>query len=106
MRNNSTWGTDVEMFAVALLLQTDIWIFSADMGNKWMLFSGKGAKLIDALESPPVNASGSIYLNHNGVHYEPILGIAGATSLGAGGVHFFWLFLRKGCKSLSCPDLT
>ena len=28
MRTNGTWGTDVELFAVALLLQTDIWIYS------------------------------------------------------------------------------
>ena len=53
MKRNSTWGTDVELFATALLIQTDIWIFSSDMGNKWMVFSGRGAKLIDTLESPP-----------------------------------------------------
>ena len=72
MKRNSTWGTDVELFATALLLQTDIWIFSSDMGNKWMVFSGRGAKLIDTVESPPVNIAGSIYINYNGVHYEPI----------------------------------
>ena len=73
MDKNRTWGTDVELFCASLLFQTDIWIFSTDIGNKWMMFSGRGAKLIDALDSPPVNTAGSIYLNHNGVHYEPIL---------------------------------
>ena len=73
MKRNSTWGTDVELFATALLLQTDVWVFSSDMGNKWMVLSGRGAKLIDTLESPPVNIAGFIYINHNGVHYEPIL---------------------------------
>ena len=33
MKRNSTWGADVEFFAIALLLQTDIWVFSSDMGN-------------------------------------------------------------------------
>ena len=73
MRRNCTWGTDVELFAAALLFQTDIWVFSSDIGKKWMVFSGMGAKLIEALESPPVNNAGSIYLNHNGAHYKPIL---------------------------------
>ena len=53
MRRNCTWGTDVEIFAAALLFKTDIWVFSSDIGSKWMVFSGRGAKLTDALESPP-----------------------------------------------------
>ena len=76
MRTNGTWGTYVDLFAVALLLQTDIWIYSKDVGNKWMFFSGRRANLNDALALPPVNPAGSIYLYHNGVHYEPILGVA------------------------------
>ena len=46
MKGNSTWGTDVELFTTSLLLQTDIWVFSSDMGNKWMVFSGKGNILL------------------------------------------------------------
>ena len=42
------------------------------MGHKWMILSGRGASLMDAIQSP-VNTAGSIYLNHNVVHYEPIL---------------------------------
>ena len=70
MRNNSTWGTDtvlkqiilhVELFALALLLRTDIWIYSTEFGNEWMLFSGRGASLIDALTLPVVNIVGSIF---------------------------------------------
>ena len=34
---------------------------------------GKGASLMDAIQSPPVNTAGSRYLYHDGVHYEPIL---------------------------------
>ena len=55
MRRNYTWGTDEELFAAALLFRTDIWVFSSDIGNKWIIFSGKGAKLFDAITSPLVN---------------------------------------------------
>ena len=61
MERNSTRGTDVLLFATTLFIQTDIWIFSSDMANKWMVFSGRGAKLIDTVESPPINIAGSIY---------------------------------------------
>ena len=37
-----------------------------------MLFSGRGASLIDAFTLPIVN---TIYLNHNGLHDEPVLGL-------------------------------
>ena len=37
-----------------------------------MIFSGRGSSLMYAIQSP-VNTAGSIYLNHNEVHYEPIL---------------------------------
>ena len=38
MKWNYTWGTDVELFASALLFQTDIWVFCSDIGKKWMVF--------------------------------------------------------------------
>ena len=60
--------------AVALLFMTNIWVFSWDIGNKWIVFSSKGAKLIDALASPPSNNAGSIYINHNGIHKNTFLG--------------------------------
>ena len=62
-------------FAAAIVFKTDILVFSSDMGNKWMIFTGKGAKLINALTSPSVNNARSLYINHDGVHYEPILGM-------------------------------
>ena len=67
MRRNYTWGADVELFAV--VISSDIWVFSSDIGKKWMVFASMGAKLIDALESFPADCAGSIYLNHNGAHY-------------------------------------
>ena len=45
------------------------------MGNKWMVFSDKGAMLTDVLTPPPINNTGSIHSNHNGFHYETILGM-------------------------------
>ena len=35
-----------------------------------MIFTARGSKLSDALECPPANDAESIYLNHNGQHYE------------------------------------
>ena len=59
MRINGTWGTDVELFAVALLLQTDIWIYSKVVGNKWMFFPGRCANLNDALTANITQSIGS-----------------------------------------------
>ena len=36
-------------------------------------FSGRGVKLMDALESTSANTVRTIYLNNNGAHYGPIL---------------------------------
>ena len=66
MRNISTWGTDIEILVLELLTRTDIWVNSSEMGNKWMVFSGRGAGLMDAIQLPLVNTAGSIYLYHNG----------------------------------------
>ena len=63
---------NVEIFAFALLLRTDIWINNSEMGHKWMIFSGRNASTMDAVQTP-VNTTGSINLNHNSVHYEPII---------------------------------
>ena len=45
MRLNQTWGGDIDLFYIALILKTDIWVHTSDMGNKWMIYSGKGANL-------------------------------------------------------------
>ena len=66
-------GTDVELFALALLLRTDIWIYGTDFGDKWILLLGRVASLIGALALPVANTAGSIYLNRNGIHYETVL---------------------------------
>ena len=38
MRRNCKWGTDVEIFAAALLFKTYIWVSSSDIGGSWMIF--------------------------------------------------------------------
>ena len=37
MRRNCKWGTDVEKFAAALF-KSEIWVFSSDIGGRWMIF--------------------------------------------------------------------
>ena len=34
MRRNCKWGTDVEIFAAALLFKTDIWVFNSVIGGQ------------------------------------------------------------------------
>ena len=64
--------TDLELFAVVLLFKTDIWVFTSDMGNKWMVFSGNGASLEKVMTLPPANEAGSLYIRHTRDHYEPV----------------------------------
>ena len=71
MRNNKTWGTNLELFTVAMLFKTDIWVHTSDLGNKWMVFSGNGASLDEITK--PANQAGSLYIRHSSNHYEPIL---------------------------------
>ena len=59
-----------------IIIRTDIWVFTNDIGNKWMIFSGKGASLGQVMTLPPANDNGSIYLRHTGNHYEPIVGVS------------------------------
>ena len=73
MRRDKIWGTDTELFCVALILQTDIWVYS--VANKWEIFSGSGKSIGEVIQSPPSNYLGSIYIHYTGNHYEPILGV-------------------------------
>ena len=51
-KKNYTWGADVELLAAALLIQTDIGVFSSDIGKKLMVFSGRGAKFLSNWNPP------------------------------------------------------
>ena len=45
-----------------------------------MIFLRRCTSFIHTLESLPVNTTSSIYLDHNGVHYEPILEVDNSES--------------------------
>ena len=77
MRGAKTWGTYLELFAAALIFKTDIWVYTNDMGNKWMIYSGKGASLDQIIKTPPANEEGSLYIRHVSNHYETIIVLNG-----------------------------
>ena len=66
------WGTDLEIFAAALLCNIDIWVYLGYSVSKWQLFSKLGFDLSNAYESP---SKEGIYLRLQDNHYCPILDI-------------------------------
>ena len=62
MNMDETWGGDIDLFSIALLLNTDIWVSTTKMKNSWMVHSGKGASLMEIMNSPPANDAGSCYI--------------------------------------------
>ena len=40
--------------------------------KSWMVYSGKGASLMEIMSSPPANDTGSCYIQHVVKYYEPI----------------------------------
>ena len=64
MNMDKTWGGGIELFSIALLLNTDIWVSTTEMKNSWMVYSGKGANFIEIMSSPPANDAGSCYIQH------------------------------------------
>ena len=65
---SGVWATEVEMMAVAHMLETDIYTF----GNtcRWYIFSGKMAEI------GSVTSDAGIYLNHShGIHYDVVLSV-------------------------------
>ena len=72
MNKIGSWATDLEIFATALLLKTDIWVFLGQGGTRWVGFSGCGYNLDTFLQKPTSNG---IYIRNLGCHYEPILSV-------------------------------
>lgn len=69
MNQEGKWATEVEIFATAHLLNTDIYTFS---GGSWMRFS------VDDVEPYELNRTGAIYLNHHQQnHYNVVLSVNG-----------------------------
>ena len=55
MNIDKTWGGNIDVFSIALLSHTDNWISNTEIKNRWMVYSGKGASLMEIMSTPPVN---------------------------------------------------
>ncbi|XP_078315563.1 uncharacterized protein LOC144619975 [Crassostrea virginica] len=72
MSKDGTWATEVEIFAMAHLLEVDIYTFST--GN-WLRFG------VEDVESCRLSETGSIYLNHSMEnHYNVVVAVCGEDS--------------------------
>ena len=65
---SGVWATEVEIMAVAHMLETDIYTFANTC--RWYIFSGKMAEI------GSVTSDAGIYLNHShGIHYDVVLSV-------------------------------
>lgn len=65
MMNNRTWATDTEIFASALMLETDIYVF---LNGEWQHFSKTGR-----LSNKPDKFERCVYINNvSSCHYEVV----------------------------------
>ncbi len=63
---SGVWATEVEIMAVAHMLETDVYTFN----GRWYIFSGKVAEI------GSVTSDEAIYLNHtNSIHYNVVLSV-------------------------------
>ena len=71
MARERVWGTDIEIFAAASLLSTDIYVYvSAGNNFTWNKFS---KSMVHGL---PPQSTCSIYIqNTSGIHYDVVLGV-------------------------------
>ena len=72
MNKIDSWATDLEIFTIALLLETDIWVFLGQGGTRWVGLSGYGYNLDRFFQEPTSNG---IYTRNLGCHYDPILSL-------------------------------
>ena len=66
---NGSWGTDLELFLVAILLKTDILVYRDSMGS-WNNFSGYG--FVNRHDENQLTNK-RIYLRLHMDHYQPVL---------------------------------
>ena len=78
MSMNKTWGRDIELFSIALLLNTDIWVSTTEMKIAGWCILGKVFNGNNEWSS--VNDAGSCYIQHAVNQYEPILELNHITS--------------------------
>ena len=72
MDHTGSWGTDLELFLVAKLLKTDIFVYR-DSESSWMKFSGHG--FVNRHDSHPLTEL-RIYLRLFMDHYQPVLKVS------------------------------
>jgi hypothetical protein len=68
MREDTTWATDIEIFALARLFGCDIYVYSSVGGiqSNWLRYP--------AIFPSSQFSCYALYINHaNGNHYEPVL---------------------------------
>ena len=64
---STVWGSDVEIFCMAIWLKTDVFVY---INNTWDKFSFKGFNPKVGRNNPSDQA---IYLGNEASHYEPIM---------------------------------
>ena len=63
---STVWGSDVELFSMAIFLQTDVFVYINDTWNKFY-FKGFNPKV-----GRNISSNQAIYLGNEASHYEPI----------------------------------
>ena len=66
---STVWGSDVEIFCMAIWLKTDVFVY---INNTWDKFSFKGFNPKVGRNNPSDQA---IYLGNEASHYEPIISV-------------------------------
>ena len=72
MDHTGSWGTDLELFLVAKLLKTDIFVYR-DLESLWMKFSGH--RFVNRHDSHPLTEL-RLYLRLFMDHYQPVLKVS------------------------------
>ena len=66
---STVWGSDVELFSLAIFLQTDVFVY---ISNTWDKFSFKG---FNPKVGRNISSNQAMYLGNEASHYEPITSV-------------------------------
>ena len=64
---STVWGSDVELFSIAIWLQTDVFVY---INGSWNKYSFKG---FNPKKGRNISSNQAIYLGNEAAHYEPII---------------------------------
>ena len=76
MESSGSWGTDLELFLAAQILQTDIFVYR-DCQHRWNKFSGHG--FIDRQEIHKLTDK-RIYFRLHLDHFQPVVKVESASN--------------------------